>query len=110
MYVRDVARKEFYESLGLDARTYDRMVIDKTNETSARVFPVVLDVRNDKFWDRLERLVSNNAALSETDASEAPAPIKLVRKLPHWLGNVSIMAKLFFMAPIPSDKFQPAVR
>ena len=44
MYVRDVARKEFYEALGLDARTYDKLVIEKTNETSARIFPVVLDV------------------------------------------------------------------
>ena len=32
-----MARKEFYEALGLDARTYDKMVIEKTNETSARV-------------------------------------------------------------------------
>ena len=47
MYVRDVARKEFYEALGLDARTYDKMVIED-NETSARVFPVVLDVKNEK--------------------------------------------------------------
>jgi magnesium-protoporphyrin IX monomethyl ester (oxidative) cyclase len=110
MYVRDVARKEFYESLGLDARTYDRMVIDKTNETSARVFPVVLDVRNDKFWERLEQLVSNNAALQAADAGTSPAPVRLIRKLPHWLGNVSVMAKLFLMSPIPSDRFQPAVR
>jgi magnesium-protoporphyrin IX monomethyl ester (oxidative) cyclase len=110
MYVRDVARKEFYESLGLDARTYDRMVIDKTNETSARVFPVVLDVRNDKFWERLEKLVSNNAALQAADAATSPAPVRLLRKLPHWLDNVSVMAKLFLMSPIPSDRFQPAVR
>ena len=110
MYVHEVARKEFYESLGLDARTYDRMVIDKTNETSARVFPVVLDVRNDKFWERLEQLVSNNAALQAADAATSPAPVRLIRKLPHWLGNVSVMAKLFLMSPIPSDRFQPAVR
>ena len=110
MYVRDVARKEFYEALGLDARTYDKMVIEKTNETSARVFPVVLDVNNDKFWDRLERLVDNNAALEAADNSSAPAPLKLLRKLPHWIGNGAVMAKLFLMSPIDSDKFQPAVR
>ena len=86
------------------------MVIDKTNETSARVFPVVLDVRNQKFWDRLEGLVSHNAALSAADASDAPAPLRLAKKLPHWLANVSLMAKLFLMAPIPSERFQPAVR
>ena len=110
MYVRDVARKEFYEALGLDARTYDKMVIEKTNETSARVFPVVLDVNNAKFWDRLERLVANNAALEAADNSSAPAPVKLLRKLPHWIGNGAVMAKLFLMSPIDSNKFQPAVR
>jgi magnesium-protoporphyrin IX monomethyl ester (oxidative) cyclase len=110
MYVRDVARKEFYEALGLDARTYDRYVIEKTNETSARVFPVVLNVRHPRFWERLERLVRNNAALSEADQSESPAPLKLLRKLPFWAANGLVMARLFLMAPIRSGQFQPAVR
>ena len=110
MDVRDVARKEFYEALGLDARTYDRMVIEKTNETSARVFPVVLDVKSEKFWTRLERLVDNNAALDAADASDAIAPVKLLRKLPFWIGNGAEMAKLFLMSPIDSSKYQPAVR
>ena len=110
MYVRDVARKEFYEALGLDAREYDKYVIAKTNETSARVFPVVLNVAHPSFYERLERIVSNNQSLSAAAASSAPAPLKLLRKLPHWLGNAGEMAKLFLMAPIPSDRFQPAIR
>ncbi|MFM7285643.1 MAG: magnesium-protoporphyrin IX monomethyl ester (oxidative) cyclase [Cyanobium sp.] len=110
MYVRDVARKEFYEALGLEAREYDKYVIDKTNETSARVFPVVLDVRNPRFWDRLERLVTNNAKLTAADASQAPAPLKAIRKLPYWIGNGVQMAQLFLMKPIRSEQFQPAVR
>ena len=110
MYVRDVARKEFYESLGLDARTYDKLVIEKTNDTSARVFPVVLDVKNKKFWIRLERLVKNNEALNAADASHSPAPIKLIRKIPYWVANGAEMAKLFLMPAIDSSKFQPTVR
>jgi magnesium-protoporphyrin IX monomethyl ester (oxidative) cyclase len=74
------------------------------------VFPVVLDVENPRFWDGLERLVNNNNALSQADDSGAPAPLKLIRKLPHWAGNALEMAKLFLMAPIRSEKFQPAVR
>ena len=97
MYVRDVARKEFYEALGLDARDYDRLVIDKTNETTARVFPVVLDVKNPKFYAGLENLVTNNAALDAVDASASPAPIKVLRKLPHWIANGAQMASLFLM-------------
>ena len=47
MYARDLGiKKDFYSSLGLNARDYDQYVINKTNETSARVFPVVLDVYN----------------------------------------------------------------
>jgi len=110
MYVRDVARKEFYEALGLDAREYDKEVIIKTNETSARVFPVVLDVENPRFWVRLERLVHNNEALSAVDAADGPVPIKALRKLPFWAANGFEMAKLFLMAPIRSEAFQPAVR
>jgi len=110
MYVRDVARKDFYEALGLDARTYDKEVIIKTNETSARVFPVVLDVENPRFWIRLERLVRNNEALSAADAADVAAPIKALRKLPFWAANGLEMAKLFLMAPIRSEAFQPAVR
>jgi len=110
MYVRDVARKEFYEALGLDAREYDKLVIAKTNETSARVFPVVLNVDHPKFYIRLERLVSNNDALAATDASHAPGVVKVLRKLPYWAANGIEMAKLFLMAPIRSDAFQPAIR
>ena len=110
MYVRDVARKEFYDSLGLDARTYDKMVIEKTNETSARVFPVVLDVYNTKFWSRLERIVVTNAALDVADNSTSSSVLKFLRKLPLWSANAFVMAKLFLMPVINSDKFQPAVR
>ena len=63
------------------------MVIDKTNETSARVFPVVLDVKNPRFYDGLENLVTNNAALESVDSSTAPALLKFLRKLPHWIAN-----------------------
>ena len=110
MYVRDVARKEFYEALGLDARAYDKYVIAKTNETSARVFPVVLNVEHPRFYERLERIVANNQALSAADASSAIAPIKVLRKLPFWAANGLEMAKLFLMAPIRSEAFQHAVR
>jgi magnesium-protoporphyrin IX monomethyl ester (oxidative) cyclase len=71
---------------------------------------VVLDVANPRFWERLERLVRNNAALSEADQSPSPAPLKALRKLPYWMANGLEMAKLFLMAPIRSEQFQPAVR
>ena len=76
----------------------------------SKVFPVVLDVKNPRFYNGLERLVDNNAALSAVDATEAPVPLKILRKLPHWVANGAQMASLFFMAPIRSEQFHPSVR
>ena len=36
--------------------------------------------------------------------------IKALRKLPYWGANALEMAKLFLMAPIASNRYQPAVR
>jgi magnesium-protoporphyrin IX monomethyl ester (oxidative) cyclase len=36
--------------------------------------------------------------------------VRALRKLPHWVGNGVQMARLFLMAPIRSERFQPAVR
>jgi magnesium-protoporphyrin IX monomethyl ester (oxidative) cyclase len=74
------------------------------------VFPVVLNVEHPEFYARLEKLVQNNAALDRADRSGGPAPVRTLRKLPHWLGNGVQMARLFLMAPIRSERFQPAVR
>jgi magnesium-protoporphyrin IX monomethyl ester (oxidative) cyclase len=54
--------------------------------------------------------VSNNNALAKADEGTAPAPIKLLRKLPYWAANGLEMAKLFLMNPIRSEQYQPAVR
>ena len=71
---------------------------------------MVLNVDHPKFYTRLERLVSNNAKLSEADASSAPGAIKVLRKLPYWLANGAEMAKLYFTPAIRSEQFQPSVR
>ncbi len=48
--------------------------------------------------------------LTAADESGAPAPLKVIRKLPYWLANGVEMAQLFLMKPIRSEQFQPAVR
>lgn len=87
MYLNDIQRSGFYEALGLDAREYDQYVIKKTNETAARVFPTILDVENPNFFNRLEICGKNNENLNAIDNSNAPRPIKFVRKLPYYISN-----------------------
>jgi magnesium-protoporphyrin IX monomethyl ester (oxidative) cyclase len=109
MYIRDVQRKEFYEALGLDAREYDKYVIEKTNDTAGRVFPVMIDVNHPKFYERLETCVQNNFKLEDITNSEAIAPLKLLQKLPLYISNGLQFAALFLMKPLRSSEAQPAV-
>ena len=84
--------------------------IRQTNETAARVFPVVLNVRSPRFYERLEKIVQNNKSLQSVDQSEAPSAFKFIRKLPHWVANGAQMASLFLMSPVRSENYQPSVR
>ena len=110
MYVRDVGRKEFYQALGLDAREYDKYVIQKTNETSARVFPVVLDVNHSSFYKRLERIIENNKCLSEIDQNNKNRFTKNLAKLPSYISNGYELLRLYLLKPLNSADFQPTIR
>ncbi len=110
MYLNDVQRSGFYASLGLDAREYDKYVIRKTNETAARVFPVILDVEHPKFYELLEDCVANNERLTAITHSPAPAPVKLLQKLPLYAKNAGNFAQLFFLKPLDALRLQGVVR
>tara|TARA_Y100001978_G_C23681081_1_gene429054 strand:- start:1379 stop:2080 length:702 start_codon:yes stop_codon:yes gene_type:complete len=110
MYIRDVGRKEFYEALGLNAREYDVYVIEKTNETAARVFPVVLDVNNKSFYPRLEKIIENNKNLSRIDGENGTKINKLLKKVPFFISNGYELLRLYLLKPLNSDEFQPSIR
>jgi magnesium-protoporphyrin IX monomethyl ester (oxidative) cyclase len=110
MYLNDTQRADFYACLGLEARSYDKEVIQKTNETAGRVFPIILDVDNPEFYDRLEVCVSNNEQLRAIDASAAPGVVKALRKVPKFISNGWQFVKLYFMKPIAVDQLAGTVR
>ena len=109
MYLNDTQRADFYAAIGLDARTYDKEVIAKTNETAGRVFPVILDVDHPEFYSRLETCVANNEQLRAIDASGMPGFIKVLRKLPIFASNVSQFWNLFQIKPLEISEIQPAI-
>jgi magnesium-protoporphyrin IX monomethyl ester (oxidative) cyclase len=110
MYLNDIQRSDFYRAIGLDAREYDKLVIEKTNETAGRVFPIVLDVNHPDFYNRLETCVSNNEQLRNIDASNNPGVVKLLRKLPIFVSNGWQFLNLYFMNPISVEHLQGSVR
>lgn len=100
MYLNDLQRHGFYASLGLNARDYDIEVIEKTNETAGRVFPVILDVSHPSFFKRLDAAAAANVKLTQISASNQPWPLK-------WLAQGSQVAaiswqiiQLYLLKPI----------
>ncbi|MFB8793612.1 MAG: magnesium-protoporphyrin IX monomethyl ester (oxidative) cyclase [Microcoleus sp.] len=109
MYLNDIQRGGFYRSLGLDAREYDIEVIKKTNETAGRVFPVMLDVNNPEFYERLDVCLKNNQQLTAIVASNTPKFLQLFQKLPLYLSNGWQLLKLYFLKTIDAPSTEGAV-
>lgn len=63
MFVRDHARVEMHEALGLDPEAYGMEVFRLTTEISKQVFPVIIDVENPAFLGGLRRLQRLSARL-----------------------------------------------
>jgi magnesium-protoporphyrin IX monomethyl ester (oxidative) cyclase len=110
MYLNDCQRADFYKSIGLDAREYDKYVIEKTNESAGRVFPIVLDINHPQFYNSLETCVSNNEQLRAIDETNAPGFVKFLKKLPYFVSNGVEFLKLYLINPIRVDCLQGTVR
>jgi magnesium-protoporphyrin IX monomethyl ester (oxidative) cyclase len=111
MYVRDHARPDFHEALGVDPTEYDYQVFAITNEISKQVFPILLDTDNPKFRARLDSLRQVMDKLWA--AREQGGPIGLLKR--GWYGAQAggLFARLYFMPTIkneaPADvRLQPA--
>jgi len=110
MYLNDLQRAGFYGSLGIDARSYDKEVIIKTNETAAKVFPVILDVAKPAFFEIMEECAQKNLRVADidTELNELPSGLgSAAKKLALNLekkalqsGMVIDLARLYMMKPI----------
>ncbi len=110
MYLNDIQRADFYKSLGLDARDYDIRVIQKTNETAGRVFPLVLNVDHPDFFRLLDDSTVHNSKLAAIATSGAPKPLQFLQKLPHIAGIAGNLLRLYLMKPIDTAHLEGSVR
>jgi magnesium-protoporphyrin IX monomethyl ester (oxidative) cyclase len=100
MYLNDIQRTGFYESLGLNTREFEYEVIDKTNKTAGRVFPVMLNTDHPDFYKRLEVCVKNNEKLAEIASSSTPKPLQFLQKLPYYASSAWQVLRLYLIKPI----------
>jgi magnesium-protoporphyrin IX monomethyl ester (oxidative) cyclase len=107
MYLNDLERSGFYATIGLDSREYDKHVIQKTNENAGRVFPVILDVDNPTFFQRME--VAAQAYLKLL-AVEGPKALKTIKRLPQIATIGYQLLRLYLMKPINTARLDGTIR
>lgn len=110
MYLNDLQRADFYASIGLNAREYDIHVIEKTNETAGRVFPVILNVNDPEFYQRMDICAANNAKLAEIANSNTPKFLQFFQKLPLFVSMGWQLLRLYLMKPLDAATAQGVVR
>jgi magnesium-protoporphyrin IX monomethyl ester (oxidative) cyclase len=103
-------RTGFYDTLGIDATEFDAEVIRKTNETSARAFPSILDTDHPEFFDRLHKCSDLNLKMSEINQTSQPKWLKVLRKLPLQLSIVGHLLRLYLIKPIDAEATRGMVR
>jgi magnesium-protoporphyrin IX monomethyl ester (oxidative) cyclase len=104
MYLNDLQRSGFYATIGLDARKFDIHVIRKTNQSSGRLFPVILNVDHPNFFEYLEICAQANLNLIKLDTQTQPGFVKFFQKIPSYTILTSYLLKLFLLPPIDCQK------
>ena len=110
MYLNDLQRAEFYAIIGLDAKKFDQHVIKKTNSNSGRLFPVILNVENPKFFKYLDDCAEANllALKVETKKQENNHPFHMIlfniKQLFYYFSIFINLIRLFLLKPIDSQK------
>lgn len=100
MYLNDLQRSEFYATIGLDAKQFDKHVIIKTNQSAGTLFPIIFDMENPDFFSLMDDCAVANQALIDIEKEESPNIIKTFQKLPHYGSMAVSLIKLYFLPAI----------
>ena len=100
MYLNDLQRTDFYSTIGLDSRQFDKHVIRKTNQSSSTLFPVILDVEHPQFFELLEQCQDANCQLIATEKEQELEFTKFFKKVPSYIKMATSLIKLYLLPAI----------
>ncbi|MBU3724027.1 MAG: magnesium-protoporphyrin IX monomethyl ester (oxidative) cyclase [Burkholderiaceae bacterium] len=107
MYVRDHARPEFHQALGVDPTTYDFQVFRTTTEISKQVFPVTLNLDDPRMHQGFEKLLQISDQVAQ--AREQGGVIGRIRHAWHGLRAAAVFGRLFLL-PVRRHELPREVR
>jgi magnesium-protoporphyrin IX monomethyl ester (oxidative) cyclase len=100
MYLNDHQRTKFYEALGMNTRQFNIEVIQETNKTAGRVFPIILDVDRPEFFQLMDSSVKDYLKILEIQESNRPSLLKSIQKFPSIVAIGWKMLRLYLIKPI----------
>jgi magnesium-protoporphyrin IX monomethyl ester (oxidative) cyclase len=100
MYLNDLQRSEFYATIGLDAKQFDKHVIIKTNQSAGTLFPVIYDVENPDFFKLLDVCAEANQELIDIEKQDGSGITKLIQKVPSYFKMISGIVQLYLLPVI----------
>lgn len=101
MYVRDHSRVEFHQALGVSPTDYDKEVLKLTSEISKQVFPLTIDLENQKVWDKFERLRQLSDKMEDLKAR--PGVLSSIKRLGYGLAAGATFVTLYLTPVVPNE-------
>lgn len=102
-------RASFYRSIGINPYEYNVEVIEKTNETAARAFPVALNTSHPDFFERLEQCADIHFKIALIEAGGSPKIVRFFKKLPLVLAIIGHLLRLYLIKAIDAEAFRQNV-
>ncbi len=102
-------RATFYQSIGIDPREYNTRVIEETNNTAARAFPLILNTNHPEFFRRLEKCSNLNLKLAEINKSDSSPIVKFCQKLPLIASIVGHLLQTYLIKPVDAESLRGTV-
>ena len=103
-YFKHKSNGKLLALLGLDAREYYISTIKKVNKSIEKDLPVVLNVEESRFFERLDICFSHISENQKIDTSNQKTLLKWMKKIPHYFSIVLIMLRLFLMKSITTTE------
>jgi magnesium-protoporphyrin IX monomethyl ester (oxidative) cyclase len=104
MWVRDHARKDFHNALGVDIDWYDQEVFRKTSTIAKQVFPMEIDIDHPAWIPNLNRM---NAAMIDMEKGKKKGGLS--GRLSHATASARAMLAFARLYMIPVKGSTPPV-
>ena len=88
----------------MDSRHFDIEVIQETNKTAGRIFPIILEVDHPKFFPVLDKCTADYLKLLESAESTTPKFLKKIQNLPTIASLGVKLLRLYLLKPIDMTK------